>query len=342
MLLSHNGPALPLKNQVFSFGGTKGLFLVYDDQGKVGYFDCESKVFVPPMFESIGPWTDQSLLPAKDLSGKLGVLQRDSGEWIIPPIYYGDADSSYFHDGYALMGLSPEDDRAKVYVDQNGVPHKLSPLLFPLSEFKQKFAIIGNVDGFYGLIDSSMHVVIEPIWSEIIDYNRSYVITRQNETYYIIKINGTHWSRVPEGVYPVSIHNDLILYQSDDDKFGFINMDGKITIPADMDDIIISDTLYDVIWFVKDNRVGLMDDFGRIILKPKYELPNLGYPTFFNNLQPISCDGLWGYVDSLGEEKIDFRFDWAESFNKSLAFVSEGGIRGYINSYGEYVWREQY
>ncbi len=48
-------------------------------------------------------------------------------------------------------------------------------------------------------------------------------------------------------------------------------------------------------------------------------------------------EGLWGFIDSYGKERIPFRWESALSFSSNLAAVCKDGLWGYINTEGELV-----
>ena len=48
--------------------------------------------------------------------------------------------------------------------------------------------------------------------------------------------------------------------------------------------------------------------------------------------------GKWGFIDRKGNWLINPQFDAVSPFRNGLAQVTLGGIRGYINTAGKYVW----
>lgn len=61
-----------------------------------------------------------------------------------------------------------------------------------------------------------------------------------------------------------------------------------------------------------------------------------------DNLFPVGVNGKWGYVDSLGNEKIITKFEESKFFKDGLATVKFKGRYGYINSLGKWVIKPKF
>jgi hypothetical protein len=75
---------------------------------------------------------------------------------------------------------------------------------------------------------------------------------------------------------------------------------------------------------------------GCVSTKPyaKYDNPN--------DLYPIGIEGYWGYVDSLGNERIPMTFEETKLFAHGLAAAKYDGKYGYIDSTGKWVIKPKF
>ncbi|WP_198400782.1 WG repeat-containing protein, partial [Campylobacter rectus] len=59
--------------------------------------------------------------------------------------------------------------------------------------------------------------------------------------------------------------------------------------------------------------------------------------SFTEDLAVVKKDGKYGYINTKGEQVIEFKFDEAYSFTEDLAIVKKDGKYGYINTKGEQI-----
>lgn len=83
-----------------------------------------------------------------------------------------------------------------------------------------------------------------------------------------------------------------------------------------------------------DGLWGLVNTFGEEFVKPKYD-----YISDFNNgVFKVKIDGKWGLINLLGEEITDIKYNMINDFNsKGLAEAKLGSKRGFLNTKGEVV-----
>lgn len=101
----------------------------------------------------------------------------------------------------------------------------------------------------------------------------------------------------------------------------------------------------------ESQKYGFIDNMGNVIAEPIYDYTyytayascgdNSG---FSEGLACVCKDGKWGYIDTKGNEVIEFKYSYADNFSGGLAAVSleEGGKKGYINKSGELVIKESF
>lgn len=100
----------------------------------------------------------------------------------------------------------------------------------------------------------------------------------------------------------------------------------------------ISDFHEGLAFFKKDEKLGIINKKGDIVLEPTYECEQEISGYFFSEgLALIQKDGKYGFIDKKGEEIIPCSYETAFHFKDGLASVKKGGKYGFINKNGETV-----
>ena len=119
-------------------------------------------------------------------------------------------------------------------------------------------------------------------------------------------------------------------------KFGYLNKDGQIVIPAQFDRAMgFCEGLARV---GIGEKQGYIDEKGQIVI-----------PLKFDEAHPF-CEGLagarvgekFGFIDKSGEFVIDPEFDVVEHFSEGRAAVKVGEKWGYVDREGRYVAKPQF
>lgn len=138
---------------------------------------------------------------------------------------------------------------------------------------------------------------------------------------------------VPFGTYDTiysseafSQNGKLLLPVRSQDKEGVINRNGKQIVPPQYDDIFMPKEADEPIIVEKDQRYGLIDQTGKILMEPRYALIH----TFSDGLALYTADPFleednpnvrWGYLNTQGETTIAPQFADAQSFGSGVAWV---------------------
>ena len=121
-----------------------------------------------------------------------------------------------------------------------------------------------------------------------------------------------------------------------DGRWGVVDTNANWVIPAEYDGIIMDELgrayAQGAVFIKQGNVVFLLVD-GEQVAGPFEDarpFGNEGYAAVKNN-------GLWGFIDTSGEVRIDFQFDDALSFGQHLAAVRVGDYWGYVSLFGVLV-----
>lgn len=84
---------------------------------------------------------------------------------------------------------------------------------------------------------------------------------------------------------------------------------------------------------------GMLSVTGEVVIEPKYEYLDL---FFDEGLARFEDHGLWGFVNTSGEEVISAQYDDANNFTEGLAAVKVDGLWGFVDESGEMVIEPQF
>jgi hypothetical protein len=222
-------------------------------------------------------------------------------------------------------------------------------------EAKYKKVIGFSADGFAALYDAKakqfgfININGEPLATEVKDFK-------------LIEIFGFGMKGFKDGFAAVKI----------DDKWGFLNTEGKLAVPAKYDKVTLFDKGYatakigekfvivdlhaaefpvDIPGLVDVNdfselyasfkteadKVGFIDGHGNVAIEAKYKAAG----DFHGGLAwAKTAEGLVGYINDKGEWVIEAKFEGGKNFDpeSGLARIKNGDRWGYVNKSGEVTY----
>ena len=115
------------------------------------------------------------------------------------------------------------------------------------------------------------------------------------------------------------------------DKYGFINKEGKETVKAKYDNL--GDFHEGLAWFWVNDKYGFINKEGKEVVKAKYD--DVG--DFHEGLARFRLNGKYGFINKEGKETVKAKYDDVGDFHEGLAVVSLNGKYGLINKNGEEI-----
>ncbi len=267
------------------------------------------------------------------VKGKQGFIDK-TGIIVIKPIY---EQVQEFVNGYAPVKINSKwgiiDETGKIIVNP-----QFDEIRWSFHEELTSFRLGEK----WGYINKSGEIVIKPTlkYGHSFDDGRAVINVGKNSElrHGIIDKSGKlvirqlfEWSgwSFSEGLLSVKI----------DGKWGFIDVDGKIVIPAKYKDAHdFSEGLAAVEFGENKNQWGFIDKTGKIVVQPQFE-----DSWYFNDgLAAIEKDQKYGFIDKQGKIIIEPKFDWTYSFSENLAAVRVDGKWGFIDKTGKFVIEPKY
>ena len=208
----------------------------------------------------------------------------------------------------------------------------------------------------WGVIDSNGNNVINPSYEEMIIIPNSkkdvflvtYDVDYNAGTYSTKALNSkneeifTEYNQI-EAIQNKDDSNNLwyeqnVLKVQKDNKYGLINLDGKVLQEPQYDEITAVSGIENAFKVKKDNLYGIVDNEGKMILQPEYaDIINLGDDNLSGYIIK-NQEQKYGIVDYTASQVLEAKYDSIENvYGNDLYVVTENGVKKVINKDGSDV-----
>ena len=252
-----------------------------------------------------------------------------------------------FHGGL----LRIVEDGKHGFIDTNG-KLCIEPEYDEAENFSDGLAAV-SMDGKWGFVDAGGKVVVPLEWDSVGSFREGFAsVSREHKTGFINKsgvlVMPLQYSKVKD------FQNGIALvFDAAERKWGVINAKGEVLTPPKWKNyprvigdgrIIFQDGDIEkskgrVLW-------GLADSKGNVIVEPKWT--RVGTGGGFDSGLAVAIlpgtndenwyNGMGGYIDRNGTAVIPYKFDYTNWFQDGLAFASEGDMKGYIDTSGNFLF----
>ena len=208
----------------------------------------------------------------------------------------------------------------------------------------------------WGVINQEGNIVIEPSYQEMIiipDQTKDificmYNINEETGEYETKALNSkneeifTDYEQIE--VLENFDKNDNIWFEEGvlrvkkNGKYGLIDLDGKEILPCEYDEITTLTGIENSLILTKDNKKGLANDKGNIIIEALYKnIINLG-ETYKEGYITIDEQGKYGLISTTKKQILENKFDEIKQiYLNNYYIVKENGVDKIINSSGEQI-----
>ncbi len=273
--------------------------------GLQGICDKDYNILVAPTYQTLVPWKDAFLAQKDD---KWGVIDH-TGKMVLPFEY----DDCIFNYGY-----KPKDDIRAVgingeYFHFNIKGERLTNGSYEYLETFVNGLAVMKLNGHFGLIDNKENIVL--MTQVAGDYKKGSVQNlfywcnmdctafRQGELFGIMNQDGKviaepQFTRVSNVFAPT----DTIIGVTDaEGNQGYIAVDGKMVIPCEYPYVGYNRQLGTHTFHTKDNKWGIMDAEGKIIIPAIYDQVNVANTYGLSEIA-VSKDGRCYFINEKQEE----------------------------------------
>lgn len=183
--------------------------------------------------------------------------------------------------------------------------------------------------------DQKLNNIPKPQWPEY-NWNHS--------EYFVFKDYGKKGLKNKQGIVLLPAIYDEIYFPFEnrpfmvrkDDKFGFVDITGKIVLPVIYEYVNNFDYDGDRAHVVKDGKHGYIDKNGKIIIPLIYDNADMA---FHKKRALVKKNGKYGMIDIYGKEVLPFIYDYAYSLadGSQLIKAEIGPKCFYIDRDGKYI-----
>lgn len=337
---------------------------------RIGFIDMNGKLVIPAVFSAS--------VPGKDYEGRLDLGKYSFSEGLSP---YYDAESSTwgfidingeiaieagfdgvhgFSDGLAQVAILNDDyEFIPVFIDRYG-----ETVIDPswsgytvLSDFSSNLALVRQVDGQLGYIDTNGNMVLTPEYPELGQFSDDMAVfgveivektafgPMKTMRYGYIDVNGkavipaTFVSAQPfsEGLAYVQIPSAA----GKEDKTGYIDKTGTLVLEFTSEDQSFSEGLVETadLFDTPEGTTLMVFDFYDRNGKNILSVDTYRWVSFFaqGRARMLGKRDRMGFIDKTGKEIIPPLYKAANNFSEGLAAVAIGGLVGFIDLNGKLV-----
>lgn len=256
---------------------SEGIYCIFDRE-KYGYITEDGKEITSCIYDIAYPFSEGLACVSKE--GKYGYINTE-GETAIP---YDYDRAAPFMEGLAyLYGFMDKSGTQVFHFECDSV-----------SSFQEGLAYFSK-DGRYGYIDQNGQIVIEPVFDDAGYFKDGLADVIKDGRHGVINREGDF---VVEAEYDLIYINDWFIDAQINGKYDCFDRTGKVLLEHDQADHIYSSAKGKYLFFMKDEKRGLADENGNILMEPIYDYLSL-IPE--QNLLIIKKGELYGIVDFQGE-----------------------------------------
>ncbi|MEO5644693.1 MAG: WG repeat-containing protein [Bacteroidia bacterium] len=215
-------------------------------------------------------------------------------------------------------------------------PAKTFGVASTVSKFMEKNVCIAG--GKWGYLDSTGHVTIAATYDGAKNVMKETGIVKVEKKWGMIDMKGA--IRIPcayDGLsYMVTDTSTFILAQMNGIRYGYVNRNGNIIIPADLKQSKVLGNGF--IGFSKTGKWGVINSQGQQICNERYHeiLP------FSEGIAAVRLGNKWGFIDTLGTEIIAPLYEKAGQFKSGIARIAKNQRWGYIDKSGAIIIEPKY
>jgi hypothetical protein len=225
-------------------------------------------------------------------------------------------------------------------------------LMLGLSAIAQSYVILVQPAGVkeWGYCDLTGNLIIDAKYKKCIGFSEdglAAIYDSKTKQFFFINPKGEtlpteikDFKLIEIMLFGMKGFNDGYVAVQVGDKWGFMNTEGKLSIPAKYDKVTVMDGGFataqrDGKWFVVDKNAAEFP----------IDIPNLSDVNEFSELMASykTSDDLVGFINSQGKEAIEAKFKAAGDFHGSLAWAKNLQDKvGYINAQGIWIIEPNY
>ena len=185
-----------------------------------------------------------------------------------------------------------------------------------------------------GIIDTQSNIILPAIYDKLYTFNEHFIIAVKENLYGVIDYKGN--TLIPFEYQCLEFcfkkqESQIYFYATKYNSVGIIDINNSIIIPFnyDVQELFYLSENTIVFKFGEDVYILINEETEQIV---KFEEIHSNYDD--TKIYPAKSNGLWGFIDDLGNTKIDFKYTDATEFSKGYCNVSINKNPDFFDDYG--------
>jgi hypothetical protein len=321
--------------------------------GKYGFIDRSGKEVIPLEYERADDFHNGLARVTKN--GKSGYIDRSQNEVI--PLKYDHIRYIRYHRAVTFMGeiddMGNDVEGKYGLVDDKG--NEILPPVYDVVRAGKSDYIIAKKDDMWGIVKIDGTVVLP------FDYDM--LIPSRDGNYVVFQGDPGDEETPPEGKFGLVDKKGNFIINMDyqylypigkgiyiakkDRKAGIIDIEQNEILPFKYDNILPVDEAggFMLPRIVKDGKYGVIDNNGKVILKPEYDrvdmtFLNMGYILVFKNIDPDAgeySESKAGCANTDGKLILPVKYDSIIIINENKIMVMDGDKELYFDKEGKEI-----
>lgn len=322
-------------------------------ENKLGYMNANGKIVIKPQFtahisEINGYFDDTEYFN----EGIAGVHTKDTYAIIDRTgriLLNGYSLESVFVEGLArICKLQPDGPCKFGYMDKQ-LNIVIEAQFDRAEDFSDGLALVQLKDK-WGFIDRTGKFVIQPRFKEARSFSNGLAFAAMGHYIRLGYINKQgKFIQMPDEVERFGPNGEGLIPVKINDRWGFINIEGKIVIVPQFEPDIneYGDDLYQesftngLALAKSKGKWGFINREGKFVIPPKFDRAR----PFVGNIAAVSVNGKWGFISRAGEFVQPTVFDEVQdhrAFQEGFGAVAQNGKWGFVDQNGKMAIKPQF
>lgn len=282
------------------------------------------------------------IFQAKPAGSKTWGYAGINGEFIIPPQF--EKCYEFSPDGLGIV-YEPKSRQHYIIDLENNKLTTEKPdfkikdgLGFNASKFQNGLLLV-KIGEKWGYMNAEGKMAIQAIYDDGNDFNSGFAAVKKGTKILLIDTKGNEIEPAVAAMDIKDFTEGLAPIRTMDKKFGFVNGEGELVIPAQFESVgYFSDGLA---WAkTADKKLGYIDKNGKWVIEPKFEAGKEFDAE--SGLARVKQGDQWVYVNKEGKiTTISDTESWGD-FSEGLAEGKKGALRGFYDHKGTWVIKPQF
>lgn len=290
---------------------------------KWGYCNQEKKIIIECKYEAVRPFNE----------GRAAV--NANGKWMFIDNKGHVISNTYDDVQDFLYSRAPVKFNSQWGVIDRSGNEVVVPMYRYIGKFFDGRSWVMNDNGHVGVIDCNGKLVTQIQYNFFDEYENGVALAAtwgDTSQYEFINRKG-QITRLPGYQYVQGLSDGLSVVRRDS-LAGYINKRGKLIIP-----IIYTEAFFfreDKAYVKQGEHSLIINKKGKWLFRINYEVDRAAAVYSCNRLA-VHDSSKWGYLNENGEEIIELKYDFTNTFKRGIAAVKLNGKWGFINKNGKQI-----